>query len=555
MNKFSFYKIKRKMSLILFIILIMVFSLHQNISSSRSNLVDISYHSDISFNSIKIQNSAIVNLTFFYIADLHGWIQPHDGYGGVATLMGYFKQDGYESENDTFLIFSGGDHNTGPAEATLSKGAAIIDVMNAMNFTAAAIGNHEFDYGYEVMEMQKERADFPLLACNIFDKGTTNIANFSTPYVIQEHAGIKIGIIGITIKDPNPQAVYDYDFGDYELSLRTTYDVVISKGADVIIVLSHLTPSDMDILASNVEDLKIELFFGGHAHVPCFYTVDNSLIVSTEPYDQQYAKIVVSINNDTKSIIAKNGGLFPNIEGGAPPDTSIQQVVDYWVNQVNASEVITHASTNIYDGVPESAIGNLITDGFLYHFNWEYSFGVTNRGGGYRDYFREGNITLGDIVSVIPFENNLLELTMTGEQILQMLYQFHGHYTYSGIRYRFYYNPNLVIHSVKIYENDGFYDLSLTKTYTGVMTDFNWWQNHYGKFSAVDTGVHYRDTVVEYFRTLSDLVPHGLDERILETTEELPIINEYISKNIIISLICGIVVYVLWRRIQIVFVK
>ena len=168
---------------------------------------------------ILFDDSNIVNLTIFLVSDLHGWIQPHDGYGGVATLMGHFIQDGYSSDNDSFLIFSGGDHNTGPAEATLSKGEAVIDVLNAMNFSAVAIGNHEFDYGVEVMELQKEQANFPLLASNIFDEGTTTIANFSVPYVIQEHAGIKVGIIGLTLDYLYAKMDQDYDAGEYETSL------------------------------------------------------------------------------------------------------------------------------------------------------------------------------------------------------------------------------------------------------------------------------------------------------------------------------------------------
>ena len=194
-------------------------------------------------------------------------------------------------------------------------------------------------------------------------------------------------------------------------------------------------------------------------------------------------------------------------------------MVDYWVNRINATEVISYASSDLHDDFPVSQIGNLVTDGFLHHFDWNYNFGITNRGGGFRDYFREGDITLGDIVSVIPFENHLLELTMTGAEILQLLKDNHGHYVYSGVRYRFYYNPDLVIHSVGIHENGSFYALSPSRTYKGVMVDINWWANHFGLYSAIDIGVHYRTGVVEYLRTLDDLALYSMDGRINETDD------------------------------------
>ena len=79
---------------------------------------------------------------------------------------------------------------------------------------------------------------------------------------------------------------------------------------------------------------------------------------------------------------------------------------------VDADEVISYASIDVGDPSPESGIGNLVADGMLDYLGWTHDFSFTNRGGGIRDYFRAGNITVGDVVSVIPFENNILELTL-----------------------------------------------------------------------------------------------------------------------------------------------
>ncbi|MCK5305267.1 MAG: metallophosphatase, partial [Candidatus Heimdallarchaeota archaeon] len=206
-----------------------------------------------------IEDSSLVNLTILHINDIHGWIEPHDGYGGAATYMGYFNQEGYTYDNDTFLLLSGGDQNTGPAVATLSKGEAVIEVMNTMNFSASCIGNHEFDFGVEWIENRKEMANFPILSCNIYDKGTTDLANFTVPYVVQNHGGINVGIIGLTTTSTytsaHPKVTQDFDFWNFETSVRKYHDDVIAAGADVVIVLAHEVPSTLINLASAVDDL------------------------------------------------------------------------------------------------------------------------------------------------------------------------------------------------------------------------------------------------------------------------------------------------------------
>lgn len=132
----------------------------------------------------------IIDLTLFHVNDLHGWLNTRDDIGGMATMYSHLINNGYSS-NSNIILTSVSDQNTGPAIATVSKGEAVIDVMNAMDFDVAAIGNHEFDYGVDQIEKRRDLANFPIISANIFDAGTTNLANFTTPWVIQNHGGLK----------------------------------------------------------------------------------------------------------------------------------------------------------------------------------------------------------------------------------------------------------------------------------------------------------------------------------------------------------------------------
>lgn len=490
------------------------------------------------FSDVKL-NADTVNLTILHINDWHGWLEPHDSRGGAATYMSYFKQEGYSYDDDSILLLNGGDENTGPAVATLTKGEAMMDVMNTMNFTASAIGNHEFDYGIEWMNYRQSMANFPLLSCNIFDVGTTDLANFTIPWVIQEHAGIYVGIVGLTTTATytaaHPKYTQHYDFGNYETALRNNVPVMRVAGADVIIALTHIVPNELKSLAADVSDLNISVFLGGHGGTPTVTEVSGSIVAMAGHYAQQYARIDLEVNttSNPKEVVAKSGRLVSNTEGGVTPDAEVQQVVDYWVDFVNADEVISYASSAVGDPSPESGIGNLVADGMLDCFDWTHDFSITNRGGGIRDYFRAGDITMGDVVSVIPFENEILELTITGADLLTIIESGHGSLIYGNIRYNFSYEGGFHIAFAYINMSGTFEEIIPSNTYTGLMIDYIWWVVYKDTYPATPTGEMYRDAAINYISKIEDISLKAYDGRI---QGDAPIILEF-SRNHLLFLI------------------
>ncbi|MHA1977676.1 MAG: bifunctional metallophosphatase/5'-nucleotidase [Candidatus Hodarchaeales archaeon] len=524
--------------------LIVVFFLCTNFSLlfSASNLANAPIVQDdhgLSFKNLSSTASDTVNLTLLHINDLHGWLNPHDGYGGVASYMGYFNGEGFDPsiENSSFLLLSGGDQNTGPATATLSKGEAVIDVMNTMGFDAAAIGNHEFDFGVESMVKRKEQANFPLLSSNIFNVGTSDLANFTVPWVIQNHSGINVGIVGLTTRttytSAHPKYTSHFDFGDYEIALRANVPAAQAAGADLIVVLAHCTPNTLSQLATDVSDLGITAFLGGHGGTPTVEYVGDSIVAMAAHKSKQYVKLEISVNRSTKDVLTSTGGLYDNIDAGVTPDSDIQTLVDQWDAQINASEVITYTSEDIFDSSGDSGIGALITDAFIYYFDYRFNFGFTNRGGGFRDYFRQGDITIADVVSVNPFENTLMTFNMTGEELEDNSYFSND--AVSGLR--------KIDDRYFIQENGAFEPLNYTKIYTGIVPDYIWYVQYKDIFAVHDTGVHYRDTVISYFRQLDDLALHDDVNRTLiplktdqtTTTNQLTTSSEIVTSHTVNS--------------------
>lgn len=312
-----------------------------------------------------------------------------------------------------------------------------------------------------------------------------------------------MGILGLTTTSTytsaHPKITQHFDFGDYETALRTYVPQVELAGADVVIVLAHVTPNELVTLASLVSDLNIPIFLGGHGGLQTVTHVGSSLIAMAGHYSSQYVKINLTIDRATKNVITASGELIENLECKYSSDTSIQDIVDYWDNLMGANEVISFTSRFLTDNSAEdSEIGILITDGFI--FNTSYDFGIANRGGGFRDDFHKGNITIADIISVIPFENYLMEINLTGQELIDFV-KANTHLVYSGIRYDF-----TTLSDFRLKRENRFFEINLTKMYSGVMLDYIWWVTYKDDFpDAIDTGVRYRDSVIAYFRTISDL--------------------------------------------------
>ena len=112
-------------------------------------------------------------LTILYTNDEHGWMEGMEPHQSAAHLFQLWQeQEGY-SEEGPFLILSGGDNWTGPAISTWSEGRSMVEVMNAMQYDASAVGNHEFDFGLDVIKARAEEADF-LISAQTLDGGRTD---------------------------------------------------------------------------------------------------------------------------------------------------------------------------------------------------------------------------------------------------------------------------------------------------------------------------------------------------------------------------------------------
>lgn len=439
-------------------------------------------------NPIETDNAATVIL--LHTNDEHGWMETTETASGAAGIMGLWKANENYSAAGSFLVLSGGDNWTGPAISTWFDGQSMVEVMNEMNYTATAIGNHEFDYTISTLEQRESESNYPYLSANIRYKGTNNIPGFATPYLIKKISGITFGIIGLTtITTPSsafPENVKDFDFISYKDALNQFVPEMKSKGAEFIIVDGHICVSEMQAISITAKNLGISIMTGGHCHEQYSGVSNDVLLIESGSAMKGYSRVEIkydTLENTTLSVIPS---YVENVSSDIDP--GVKSIVDKWKTEADKvlSEVIGYASDEI--PVYSSAMFNLIADSWLYTFpNADIS--ISNKGG-VRQSIPAGQITIGTVVGILPFDNDIYELKLTGDQLINSL------------------NPSLFTGGMTraggYYLSDGT-EINSSATYSVLITDYMY--QSYPDFGNYDpspymTNVNFRQPLIDYLKSL-----------------------------------------------------
>ncbi len=211
--------------------------------------------------------SVTVIVDFYALNDLHGKLLDGDGQPGVDNLTSYLKI--IREYNPNTVILSSGDMWQGTSESNLTHGLMMTDWMNSLGFTSMTLGNHEFDWGEEFIRKNREQAQFPFLAVNIFNKETDELADYCQPSVTVSCGGATIGIIG-AIGDCYSSISGDKS-GDFYFKTGSALTALIkaeseklrAAGADFIVLSIHEGMEGYDI---SLSEQFVDLVFEGHTH-------------------------------------------------------------------------------------------------------------------------------------------------------------------------------------------------------------------------------------------------------------------------------------------------
>lgn len=361
--------------------------------------------------------------TILHTNDTHGRLEEGDydgmGFPKVATLVKEYRSDG------EVLLLDAGDVFHGQTIVNLNEGEAAVRVMNEMGYDAMTLGNHDFNFGQERIKELEEMANFSVLAANLDPE-------LVEPYVIKEIAGVSVGIFGLatpeTAYKTHPKNVEGLTFTDpYAVAEEMVAE--LSGQVDMVIALSHLGLSEgSDYSSREVAERVsgIDVIIDGHSHhvLEEGLMVNDTLIAQAGEYDKNLGVVEITfadgeLTNKKASLITKEDAA--DVEKDPAVLSQIEEIKaqnEEITSAVVGETVVELNGEREYVRTGETNLGNLITDAMLAKVDADVA--ITN-GGGIRASIEEGEITKGDVITVLPFGNTTVAKEVTGAQLLDIV--------------------------------------------------------------------------------------------------------------------------------------
>ncbi|MEZ8963417.1 MULTISPECIES: bifunctional UDP-sugar hydrolase/5'-nucleotidase UshA [Vibrio] len=415
--------------------------------------------------------ASCTKFTVLHTNDNHGrfWENSKGEYGMAArkTLIDSIRAEVTQNGGETILL-SGGDINTGVPESDMQDAVPDFVGMNLLGYDAMALGNHEFDNSLDVLDMQAELADFPMLAANIYikDGDTVTDERLFSPYKVFTINDLKVAVIGLTTKDTaklvNPDNVATIHFADPQVEIKKAIkEIEANETVDLIFATTHMghyadgqhgseAPGDV-LLARSLEEGQLDAIIGGHSQNPV--CMEGNEYADFNPGDdckpdQQNGTYIMQAHEwgkyvgradfefyDGKLHLAKydlipvnlkekdENGDYQFIQSEIEPNSTViatlsayqqqgQELLDVIISKTDAKlegdrNVVRSEQTNL---------GHLLGEAYRTYKLVNADFGVMNSGG-VRDSIAAGDIAYRDVLTVQPFGNFVTKATMTGAEV------------------------------------------------------------------------------------------------------------------------------------------
>ncbi len=388
------------------------------------------------------ENAEVIdqNLVILYTNDVHCSIDKELGYAQLAGCKEKFEQEG-----NAVLTVDAGDYVQGGPIGTVSKGAYTIDIMNKVPYDVATLGNHEFDYGMSQLKRNLDKAEFPIVCCNLIDEATKE--PMLPAYQIFDKSGKKIAFVGVTtpatlsssnpaeFKDSTGKLIYSFCQDNTGTALyeqvQKSVDEAREKGADYVILLSHLGVGDVtapwmstDVI---INTTGIDAVIDGHSHT----VLESETVKNKAGRNVVLTQTGAQFENIGVMTITPQGTIKTELKNTSEElDTQVQAYIDEILSgfQADMARKIGTSDVTLVVNDPETGerivrnaetnAGDFCADACRFVTGAEIA--ICN-GGGVRSEVNKGDLTYGDIINLHPFANTVSVMEVTGQMILDAL--------------------------------------------------------------------------------------------------------------------------------------
>ena len=487
----------------------------------------------------------VLNLTILHTNDFHARFRPISKYdnncsaennaegkcfGGSARLITAIEDA--RSRHENTVLLDGGDQFQGTLFYNLYKGKVAAEMMNKLGYDGMTVGNHEFDDGPETLRAFMDAVNFPVLMANANVDMEPELKGKLQKSTVIERSGHKIGLIGLVTEDvvdissPGDNII----FTDAITAAQAEVDSLTAAGVGIIILMSHSSYEIDKEIAANTTG--IDVIVGGHdnaylsnisdrAKGPYPTVVNGTQIVQAYAYGKYLGELSV-VFDDEGEVISATGEPI-TIDGSVNENSQIVARLDELEKPItDLKETLVGNVSSSLNGdravcrVQECDMGNMITDAMrAAGMEKGYSIALANSGG-IRASLDAGQVTLGEIMTILPFQNTMSTFKVTGKQLLaaiengvSQVEDGSGRFPQvSGMRFSFDASKpaNERVTSIEIQESNGsFSALNLYGTYGMVSNNFiraggDGYKMFRSATDIYDFGPDLADVVVNYIK-------------------------------------------------------
>ena len=378
--------------------------------------------------SISFILAAEKEIVILSINDFHGALAPAGKNVGAVKLVDALKTEKAKNPEGTIIV-SGGDNYQGSAMSNMLYGEPVSAVFKEMGIELSAVGNHEFDWGIDRITKWAEDGEFTFVCTNIYDKRTNQPVDWAEPFVIIEKEGVKVGFVGLA----TPETAYktlkanveNYEFKDSVEVITEWVPKVKDAGADIIIALTHLgsfqdkegniTGEAADLCAVDGVDAVIS----AHTHQRVSGLVNGKPLVQAYKYGRSFVKLTFVFDENNKLVSAEP--FIDNLYARADTlkdDANMLAIYERYNEELDPvlGKVLGKTTVDLghdrYAG--PSLLGEWVCE--IMKDKAGVQIAMTN-GGGLRTDVPAGEITAGKLYEVMPFDNTLYTMKLSGADV------------------------------------------------------------------------------------------------------------------------------------------
>ena len=365
----------------------------------------------------------LVRISILQINDAYTLDPVDDGRrGGMARVATLVKELRAKSPNTLFLV--AGDFLSPSILSTYLKGQQMIATLNAIGLDAATFGNHEFDFGPNVLVERMREARFAWITSNVRDRRTGGAFGGAQHDRLVTLGGIRVGLLGLTLSETTQTSSPGLDvvFDDPLRAGRETADALRLRGAQVVIALTH---QDMAADRALGEVAAIDVIVGGHEHEPLVAEAGRAIVTKAGSDARYLVQVDLWLTRDGR--VVERSWTFHEVSARIAPDPVVEKLVAGYAAQlerelgvtIGRTEVALDARRNILRS-QETGVGDFVADVMREALHTDVAL---INGGGIRGdrVFPHGLLSRRDVYTLLPFTNTVMKVEVTGAALRQGL--------------------------------------------------------------------------------------------------------------------------------------